>query len=120
MGFLMRQTGLPSSVLARIRNSWFRFKPRDEIMIVTTESKMDRKMQSEWIVCVQCDREFEYEISEQARHAEMGYDTPRRCPDCRKHKTRILSGWERKMNKSRQKKNQRRDEDDGRRRTCRI
>ena len=78
---------------------------------------MDNTRQSEWIVCVQCDTEFEYNVIEQTRHYEMGYDTPRRCPDCRKHKTKIMSGWERKMDKTRQKNNQRRNEDDsGRRR----
>jgi uncharacterized paraquat-inducible protein A len=84
-------------------------------MALTTESIMDNAMQNEWIVCVQCDAEFEYDVVEQARHAEMGYDTPRRCPDCRRHKTKIMSRWERKMSKNHQKKNQRRDEDDSRR-----
>jgi len=89
-------------------------------MTLTTGTISDNTMQNEWIVCIQCDTEFEYDVEEQARHAQMGYDMPRRCPTCRKHKTKIMSGWERKMNKTRQKNNQRQDEDDSRRRRCRI
>ena len=85
-----------------------------------TEGILDDVVQNEWIVCVQCDREFEYDVVEQARHAQMGYDAPRRCPVCRKHMAKIMSGWERKMNKTRQKKKQRRDENESRGRRCRT
>ena len=106
--------------MTRNWNSWFWFEPKDEMMTSTTPSIMGNDMQSEWLVCVQCDTEFEYDVVEQKRHISMDYDTPRRCPECRKHKTRIMSGWERKMNKTRQKNNQRKDEDDSRGRRCRI
>ena len=75
-------------------------------MSVTIKNIADNTMTNKWIVCMQCDTEFEYDVIEQRRHAEMGYEPPRRCPDCRKHKKRIVSEWQRKMNKTRQKKNQ--------------
>jgi rubrerythrin len=49
-------------------------------------------MESEWITCMQCDTEFEFDIAEQVRYAEKGYDAPQRCPECRKHKTKFLNG----------------------------
>jgi hypothetical protein len=77
-------------------------------------------MQTEWLTCIQCDSEFEFDVSEQLRHVEKGYDLPRRCPACRKHKTKIMNAWEIKKNKTRQKNNYRRDEDNSRRRKCMI
>lgn len=47
-------------------------------------------MESEWIVCVQCDSEFEFDAADQQRHAGKGYDAPQRCPDCRKHKSKLI------------------------------
>jgi len=38
--------------------------------------------------CIQCQNEFEYSGSEQEYHGRMGFDEPRRCPYCRKHKTK--------------------------------
>lgn len=51
-------------------------------------------MESQWIVCIQCDMEFEYETAEQVRHAEKGYDAPQRCPACRKHKHKFMNEWQ--------------------------
>jgi hypothetical protein len=73
-------------------------------------------MQTEWLICIQCDSEFEFDVSEQFRYAERGYDMPLRCPECRKHKTKLMNAWERKMYKTRQKNNHTRDEDNKRRR----
>ena len=47
-------------------------------------------MESEWIVCVQCDSEFEFDAADQQRYAEKEYDAPQRCPDCRKHKSKLI------------------------------
>jgi hypothetical protein len=47
-------------------------------------------MESKWIVCVQCDSEFEFDTEDQIRYAEKGYDDPQRCPDCRRHKSKII------------------------------
>lgn len=40
------------------------------------------------IVCVQCDREFELDPRQQEYFNSMGFDFPKRCPDCRKRKTK--------------------------------
>jgi hypothetical protein len=47
-------------------------------------------MESKWIVCIQCDSEFEFDTEDQIRYAEKGYDEPQRCPACRKHKTKVI------------------------------
>jgi len=47
-------------------------------------------MESEWLVCMQCDTEFEFDEKEQVRYTEKGYDAPHRCPECRKHKSKII------------------------------
>ena len=61
-------------------------------------------METKWIVCLQCETEFEFDASEQRRYAEKGYDDPRRCPSCRKHKTKVLDAWEMGELKGRKKK----------------
>ena len=40
------------------------------------------------LTCIQCDSSFEYTVEEQRRHDSLGFDAPRRCPLCRKHKIR--------------------------------
>ena len=48
-------------------------------------------MRSEWIVCVQCDDEFEFSVTDQIRYERKGFEPPHRCPNCRKHKSRVIS-----------------------------
>ena len=48
---------------------------------------MDKK-----ITCIQCEREFELSIDEQLRFKKMNFDTPKRCPECRKKKLKISCG----------------------------
>jgi hypothetical protein len=48
-------------------------------------------MAIELVVCIQCGEEFEFPLEEQARYAGKGFDLPRRCPACRKHKARPAS-----------------------------
>jgi len=47
-------------------------------------------MQSKWIVCVQCDDEFEFTIADQVRYVKKGFEAPKRCPTCRKHKSKEI------------------------------
>jgi NAD-dependent SIR2 family protein deacetylase len=42
------------------------------------------------VVCVQCEEEFEFSAMEQKRYEDRGYDFPKRCPSCRKHKYRNM------------------------------
>ena len=39
--------------------------------------------------CIQCQNEFEYTAIEQEYHERMGFDDPKRCPYCRKHKLKV-------------------------------
>ena len=56
-------------------------------------------MTSEVVVCIQCGGEFEFPSDEKARYAGRGFDMPRRCPACRKHKARPSSdGADRRRN----------------------
>ena len=43
-------------------------------------------MKSTWLTCVQCDDLFEFTAAEQDRFDRLGFDAPRRCPACRRHK----------------------------------
>lgn len=72
-------------------------------------------MDCEWIICMQCDNEFEFDEAEQARYAEKGYDAPHRCPECRKHKTKIIYLGRQKESRKQRKIFRDRDEDNLRR-----
>ena len=39
--------------------------------------------------CIQCQSEFGYSAAEQEYHEKMGFDDPKRCPYCRKHKSKV-------------------------------
>jgi hypothetical protein len=47
--------------------------------------------ESKIIECIQCDAEFEFSVSSQLEYAEKGYDEPKRCPACRKRKSKASS-----------------------------
>jgi hypothetical protein len=47
-------------------------------------------MEMQVFVCIQCGQEFEFPPDDQARYAGRGFDAPRRCPACRKHKSRAV------------------------------
>jgi len=79
---------------------------------------MDGEMESQWIICMQCETEFEYDATNQIRDAEKGFDAPLRCPSCRKHKTKYIDAWERKKAKNGRNHYHEREEDSGRRRRC--
>ena len=46
------------------------------------------EMEDLTMVCIQCEEEFEFSVLEQKKYEERGYDIPKRCPSCRKHKSR--------------------------------
>ena len=47
-------------------------------------------MESKWIACVQCDDEFEFTVADQVRYATKGFEAPKRCTTCRKHKSKVI------------------------------
>ena len=58
-------------------------------------------METEWIVCIQCDEEFEFSIADQIRYERKGFEPPKRCSECRKHKSKIIYLFKRREAKSR-------------------
>ena len=43
-------------------------------------------MRDQTIFCIQCDNSFTFTVAEQKRVNSLGFDAPKRCPECRKHK----------------------------------
>lgn len=56
-------------------------------------------MQIKVIECVQCRNEFDFTVSQQNYYAKMGFDEPKRCPECRKRKTRLETDANPKLNR---------------------
>ena len=56
-------------------------------------------------ICIQCENEFVITAAEQERLASKGFDIPKRCPECRKKKTKAV-----KENDSRSPREKRRHE----------
>jgi hypothetical protein len=52
------------------------------------EKNNEMTMENKTITCIQCETEFEFTIQDQLRYEKMNFDEPRRCPDCRKNKSR--------------------------------
>ena len=48
-------------------------------------------MKDQLLFCVQCDEPFMYSVKEQERHLRQGFDPPRRCPECRQHKVKLVN-----------------------------
>jgi len=61
-------------------------------------------MEEKIIICVNCGNSFVFTVSDQRRFAASGFDTPRRCSDCRKKKARTgpSSHEDKKRSKRRQ------------------
>ena len=47
-------------------------------------------MEDQILVCVQCDEPFFFTSDEQLRFSDMDFDPPKRCPGCRKNRSRSL------------------------------
>ena len=45
-------------------------------------------MESLYLTCIQCEAPFEFSVNEQKLYIDRGFDAPRRCPLCRKHKSK--------------------------------
>lgn len=39
---------------------------------------------SRYLDCCDCSQSFPFSIAQQTLYAELGYDQPRRCPNCRR------------------------------------
>jgi hypothetical protein len=51
-----------------------------------SKNNNEMTMENKTIICIQCEREFEFTVNDQLRYKKMNFDEPRRCPDCRKNK----------------------------------
>lgn len=61
------------------------------------------------LTCIQCEKPFIFTATEQERFASHGFDTPKRCPDCRRKKSKISETNGARMNKGNKKKGWRRE-----------
>ena len=55
------------------------------------------------ITCIQCDTDFEFSEKDQEKYDRMGFDYPRRCPACRKHKSGSSDHNEKRLHKNKKK-----------------
>jgi hypothetical protein len=62
-------------------------------------------METKLLTCIQCNAEFEFTVSEQRYYREKGFDMPKRCPVCRKHKSKLNATVDKRGHNGR-KKNQ--------------
>lgn len=46
-------------------------------------------MRDQLIICVQCNTEFEFSAKEQQFYENKGFNPPKRCPQCRKNKSKL-------------------------------
>ena len=53
---------------------------------------LSQEVSLEPIICIQCGNEFELSVIECNTLLSRGFDLPKRCPDCRKHKSKHLVG----------------------------
>jgi hypothetical protein len=66
-------------------------------------------MKDKVITCVQCGNPFVFAVAEQARLHKLGFDIPKRCPECRKKKFKAIQTNERVQHKGNKKQGWRRD-----------
>jgi len=55
-------------------------------------------MKARAIVCIQCEREFEFSVDEQIHYRKMSFDEPKRCPVCRKRKLKVRDSQDDRYN----------------------
>jgi hypothetical protein len=60
-------------------------------------------MVSTTISCIQCDTDFEFSAKDQEKYERKGFDPPRRCPLCRKHKSGNSKYEEKRKHKDKKK-----------------
>ena len=58
-------------------------------------------MQDRIVFCFQCEKQFIITVKEQQRYDAMGFDYPKRCPECRRHKQKITVKNEKEKKKGR-------------------
>ena len=69
-------------------------------------------MKGQYITCIQCKNEFEFTLAEQEHFNARGFDPPKRCPSCRKNKTRLSESEGNNRHNKKRKYDKNNDEDD--------
>jgi hypothetical protein len=67
-------------------------------------------MRDEAIICKQCEAPFIFTNAEQERFLALGYDPPKRCPECRRRKSRRDETNQKYRNKGKRRHGRRDDE----------
>ncbi|MFH1487538.1 MAG: zinc-ribbon domain containing protein [Pseudomonadota bacterium] len=58
-------------------------------------------MRDRIIFCFQCEKQFIFTVKERQHYDAHGFDYPKRCPECRKHKQKINDKIEKEKKKGR-------------------
>ena len=69
-------------------------------------------MRDKIIACAQCENEFVFTKAEQEYYQKMGFDEPKRCADCRRHKLKSESYTSHKPGRNKRKFHRDADEED--------
>jgi len=69
-------------------------------------------MKDKTLVCIQCGKPFVFTSAEQARFLALDFAAPRRCPDCRKKKTRAVEDKDRWVKDGKRRRELRRKRQD--------
>ena len=69
-------------------------------------------MKDKTLSCIQCDSIFTVTVDEQKRLLDRGFSLPRRCPECRRKKSKAHESDERWKNKGKRRELRRREDDD--------
>jgi hypothetical protein len=48
-------------------------------------------MKDRVLICIQCEKKFVFSVVEQEYFISMGFDEPKRCPLCRKNKSKAAN-----------------------------
>ena len=62
--------------------------------------------------CIQCDNAFTLTVEEQKRLLDRGFSLPKRCPECRRKKSKLNEADERRKSKEKKKEGRRRKDYD--------
>jgi len=55
-------------------------------------------MKDKIFTCIQCESTFLFSADEQNRYRTYGFDVPKRCPDCRKKRFKVVEAPETRRN----------------------
>jgi uncharacterized protein with PIN domain len=59
-------------------------------MLAAQQPAIGLNMKEKVITCIQCERPFVFTVSEQEYFMSRGFDKPKRCPECRKKKWKLV------------------------------